>query len=342
MQASSERWRAGRPAAAPGAFAEVDVILRDGRTLRLRPPTRADVPALTDFFRALSPQSLYNRFHGTVAVDDALSERFVDPDFVERGALIGVTDDRVVALANWARLRDPRSAEAAFAVADELQGHGVGTRLLERLAALAGEAGIERFVAEVLPSNVAMLRVFAGAGLEVAARDRRGQRRDRVPDRGDARLRHRRRLARPRRRRRVAAPVLRAASRRRRRRLGAPRHDRRRALPQRPRRRVRRRRVPGEPQRGAGRRRPRVRDRSRRFPTSSTSSSSAFPASTCCRRRSRRCAQACARSASSPPASPSTARRAARARRSCSRSCARTARGCSARTASGSRRRRRG
>ena len=167
MQASSDTVEGRAPTAAPGAFAEVDVILRDGRTLRLRPPTRADVPAVTEFFRALSPQSLYTRFHGTVAAEDALSERFVDPDFVERGALIGVTDDRVVALANWARLRDPLSAEAAFAVADELQGHGVGTRLLERLAALAGEAGIERFVAEVLPSNVSMLRVFAGAGLEV-------------------------------------------------------------------------------------------------------------------------------------------------------------------------------
>jgi acetyl coenzyme A synthetase (ADP forming)-like protein len=155
------------PRAAPGAFDEIDVILRDGRTLRLRPPLRADVPALKKFFRALSPQSLYNRFHGSVTPDDALAERFVEPDFVERGALIGVTDERVVALGNWARLRDPSSAEAAFAVADELQGLGVGTRLLERLAALAGEAGIEHFVAEVLPGNVSMLRVFAGAGLEV-------------------------------------------------------------------------------------------------------------------------------------------------------------------------------
>ena len=167
MQASSETVEGRVPRAAPGAFAEVDVILRDGRTLRLRPPRRDDVHSVTEFFRTLSAQSLYNRFHGSVRADDALAERFVEPDFVERGALIGVTEDRVVALGNWARLRDPTSAEAAFAVADELQGFGVGTRLLERLAALAGESGIEHFVAEVLPGNVSMLRVFAGAGLEV-------------------------------------------------------------------------------------------------------------------------------------------------------------------------------
>jgi acetyl coenzyme A synthetase (ADP forming)-like protein len=165
MQSETTELRESGPTA--GAAEPVDVILRDGRTLRLRPPLRADVPALGDFFRALSPTSLYNRFHGAVTVDEATVERFIEPDFVERGALIGVAEGRIVALGDFARLRDPHSAEAAFAVADELQGSGVGTRLLERLAALAGEAGIERFVAEVLPGNVAMLRVFAGAGLEV-------------------------------------------------------------------------------------------------------------------------------------------------------------------------------
>jgi acetate---CoA ligase (ADP-forming) len=167
VQASSDVESRAPTRRAPGSAAEVDVILRDGRTLRLRPPVRADVPALTDFFRALSRQSLYNRFHGTLSVDERLADRVVDPDFVERGALIGVAEDRVVALGNWVRLRDPRSAEAAFAVADDVQGLGIGTRLLERLTALAGEAGIERFVAEVLPGNVAMLKVFAGAGLDV-------------------------------------------------------------------------------------------------------------------------------------------------------------------------------
>ena len=147
MQVSSDLESRAPSRRAPGSSAEVDVILRDGRTLRLRPPVRADVPALTDFFRALSRQSLYNRFHGTLSVDERLAERVVDPDFVERGALIGVADGRIVALGNWVRLRDPRSAEAAFAVADDVHGLGIGTRLLERLSALAGEAGIERFVA---------------------------------------------------------------------------------------------------------------------------------------------------------------------------------------------------
>ena len=58
-----------------------------------------------------------------------------------------------MAVATYDRLRDPAAAEVSFAVADELQGRGIGTRLLEQLAALAAAHGVERFVAQVLPGT---------------------------------------------------------------------------------------------------------------------------------------------------------------------------------------------
>ena len=69
-------------------------------------------------------------------------------------------------LASYVRLRAAGSAEVAFAVADEFQGRGIATRLLERLAPLAASVGIDEFVAEVMPDNIGMLRVFADAGFE--------------------------------------------------------------------------------------------------------------------------------------------------------------------------------
>ena len=148
-----------------------DVILRDGSTLRLRPPRRGDADALLSFFGALSERSTYLRFHGFPSFSAELVAPDLDPDWTERGALIGSLredgEERIVALASYVRLRDPTCAEVAFTVADELQGHGVGTRLLEQLAEPAAAAGIETFVAEVMASNQAMLRVFDDAGFEV-------------------------------------------------------------------------------------------------------------------------------------------------------------------------------
>ena len=65
---------------------------------------------------------------------------------------------------------DPAAAEVSFAVADDLQGRGIGMRLLEQLADVAPRYGIERFVARVLPGNRPMLSVFTDAGFDVARR----------------------------------------------------------------------------------------------------------------------------------------------------------------------------
>ena len=135
--------------AAPAVEA-IDVILRDGSTLRLRAPAAEDADAVLEFFSGLSEHSRYLRFHGFPALGPKLVEPVLEPDWQERGALLGSLDGRVVAVANWVRLRDPRVAEIAFAVGDDFQRRGIGTRLLERLAATAGEAGVEEFVAEVL------------------------------------------------------------------------------------------------------------------------------------------------------------------------------------------------
>ena len=105
-------------------------------------------------------------------------EPYLDSDWSERGALIGVLEQagsqQVVALASYARLRDRRAAEVAFAVADAQQRAGIATRMLEQLARRASAEGIERFVFEILPANAAMLRVVQGAGFDVSRETTRG------------------------------------------------------------------------------------------------------------------------------------------------------------------------
>jgi acetyl coenzyme A synthetase (ADP forming)-like protein len=152
----------------------VDVVLKDGGTLRLRPARPADKDALVEFFARLSDRSRYLRFHGIRRVDGELVDPFL-ADGSQVGTLVGTLEGRIVALASFARLEDGDTAEMAFAVADEEQGRGIGTRLLEQLASRARRIGIHRFVADVMAENRQALAVFADAGFEVTQLFERGE-----------------------------------------------------------------------------------------------------------------------------------------------------------------------
>ena len=143
--------------------------MRDGTPLRLRAPTAGDYDAIKSFYDGLSEDSLYTRFHGWVRSEGpARSDAEADGD--TRVVLIGWRGDRVVASGGYDRLREPAVAEVAFTVADDFQGHGAATRILEQLAEIGAARGIERFDAEVAETNAAMLRVFDRAGFGVRSK----------------------------------------------------------------------------------------------------------------------------------------------------------------------------
>jgi acetyl coenzyme A synthetase (ADP forming)-like protein len=139
-----------------------DVVVRDGSTVSLRQAGESDVAALLQFLRSLSPQSLYYRFHGRPILAEAQVGRLLSGSAM---TLVAETAGRVVAAASFHRDSSaPERAEVAFAVADSMQGHGVGTRLLEQLAKVARQRGIKTFLAFVLSDNRQMLEVFRHSG----------------------------------------------------------------------------------------------------------------------------------------------------------------------------------
>src|SRR4051794_17757028 len=143
-----------------------DVILRDGSALRLRSPRPEDEEAIRAFFDGLSFESRYLRFHGA-GRSDLVSRDYAHADGDTRVPLIAHLGDRVVAVAGYDRLNEPDAAEVAFAVAEDQQGRGLATSLLQQLADVAATRGITRFDAEVMGENRPMLHVFANAGFGV-------------------------------------------------------------------------------------------------------------------------------------------------------------------------------
>jgi acetyl coenzyme A synthetase (ADP forming)-like protein len=153
---------------------DVDVALRDGSTLHVRPVTVADRPAIEAFLHALSPESIGFRFFGQIDLD-WVANWSTDVDYADRYALVATTggEERIVAHAAYIRTGGDR-AEVAFTVADAWQGQGIATIMLAHLAAAAEEHGIAVFVAEVLPNNHRMIGVFRDSGFAVALRPREG------------------------------------------------------------------------------------------------------------------------------------------------------------------------
>src|SRR5687768_15107110 len=150
---------------------EADVVLRDGSTLCLRRVRPDDRGGLLAFYDRLSPDSRRFRFFAGVAAGDTEVERLLRADRDSGFVLIAEAGGRISGVSVY--FRDPKApdrAEAAFAIADALQGRGVGTRMLEVLAGIARDHRIATFDAYVLQDNRQMLQVFLDSGFETERR----------------------------------------------------------------------------------------------------------------------------------------------------------------------------
>ncbi|MDI6858115.1 MAG: GNAT family N-acetyltransferase [Dehalococcoidia bacterium] len=148
---------------------EVDVLLRDGSTVHLRPISPDDDEAMIALFNRLSPRSVYLRFHHVIRemTRDEV-RRYTNVDYEDTYALVATLgeppDARIIAVGRYSRLGNSDRAEVAFVVEDTYQGRGISSHLLQQLAIAAREHGIRIFEAEVLAENQLMMEVFRDSG----------------------------------------------------------------------------------------------------------------------------------------------------------------------------------
>jgi acyl-CoA synthetase (NDP forming)/RimJ/RimL family protein N-acetyltransferase len=144
---------------------EADIVAADGGTVHLRPICPDDDEGLVGLMERSSDQTRYYRFFGPMKrLSDRDLHRFTHVDHVDRVAFVVLLGDQVVGVGRFDRYPGTDDAEVAFLIEDAHQGRGLGSVLLEHLAAAARERGIKRFVAEVLAQNSKMVRVFQDAG----------------------------------------------------------------------------------------------------------------------------------------------------------------------------------
>jgi acetyl coenzyme A synthetase (ADP forming)-like protein len=143
-----------------------DVVLSDGGTVHVRPVRPDDCDDLVAFHARLSPESIYRRFFTShPRLSPAEVERFTCVDGHDRMGLVATLKGQIVGIARYDRFRAaPAEAEVAFVVEDAQQGRGLGTLLLEHLAAYARTQDVDTFRAETMWDNRPMQDVFRSAG----------------------------------------------------------------------------------------------------------------------------------------------------------------------------------
>ena len=154
---------------------EADVVLADGGTAHVRPIVAEDADRWSRFISGLSPQTIYYRFfseHPRLGLVER--EHYTNVDYVDRVAFVALLGDEIVGVGRYDRIPGSPVAEASFVIDDSHQRRGLGSILLEHLAAAAGERGLQRFEAEMLTENTKMIRVFQHAGYRVAREDEGG------------------------------------------------------------------------------------------------------------------------------------------------------------------------
>jgi GNAT superfamily N-acetyltransferase len=149
------------PAAKYGPEWSEDIDLGGGARVRLRQVRPEDKPKFVAGLARLSEESQYLRFFTSkVKFTDAELRYLTELDGVDHFAIAVAllhddgTEGDGVAIARFVRLEDePDVAEPAIVVIDDLQGHGLGRMLMERLIEAAAERGVKRFRSEFLAIN---------------------------------------------------------------------------------------------------------------------------------------------------------------------------------------------
>jgi len=171
------------PAPPPSSFAQpadearADVcVLRPkgipGSGLVLRPARFSDGDALQGYFRALSPQSRYNRVLAA-ANELAPSElaRALAANGRDRRTLLltwaAETGETVVGEVRMALWCAQRTAEFSLSIADDWRRLGVGAALLEEIESRAAADGIEWLYGDVLWTNEAMIALARSRGFRL-------------------------------------------------------------------------------------------------------------------------------------------------------------------------------
>lgn len=146
--------------------------LKDGTAVTVRSIRAEDGVSVLEAFKGMDKESVYRRFFSPKKeLSPKELEQLTEVDFSDVVSLVvtkrSAEGELLIGGGRYA-LGGDGSAELAFMTEGSHRGLGVASLILSHLAAIARDAGMRRFEAEVLAENQPMLAVFRRSGLPMS------------------------------------------------------------------------------------------------------------------------------------------------------------------------------
>jgi acetyltransferase len=143
--------------------------LADGTDITIRPIRPEDADIEKKFVHDLSEESKYFRFMSSMQeLTENMLVRFTQLDYSREMALIAVLEEQgreiELGVARYAINPDGDSCEFALVIADNMQGKGLGQKLMSSLMEAARAKGLKTIEGEVLSNNHNMLKLMTRIG----------------------------------------------------------------------------------------------------------------------------------------------------------------------------------
>ena len=148
---------------------------KNGQEVRFRGIRPSDEREMRRLFYRFSDESVYYRYFSTVrTMPHARMQAYVNVDWRNTLSVVGLVGEpgrgHIIAETRYIIEPDRPWAEIVFVVDEAYQGIGIGTFLYGMLTRLAKERGLKGFTAQVLFSNIGMMKVFKRGDLLVKVR----------------------------------------------------------------------------------------------------------------------------------------------------------------------------
>ena len=149
-------------------------IINENLSIRYRAIRPSDEEGMRTLFYRFSDESIYSRYLQSIRrMPHSKIQEYVNIDWNQVVSIVGLVGEEgqghIIAEARFIRIPGRPQAEVVFVVDEKYQRLGIASFAYGMLIRLARERGIKGFTAEVLSSNIGMMKVFRHGDLPVKA-----------------------------------------------------------------------------------------------------------------------------------------------------------------------------